>query len=158
MKLCRIIALVLALGWTAGAGAQAPMRSLVPCEQLSLGLESVAVGADLSGVRTYYEGSVALMVLDLVEPACCAFGLAIVMPAPPQGDEPVGMTCWTKWGYAGVDLAAARSQYDPASGLSLTIPTLDYDNETGATRAGPPIRLRIDAGRGTIVDLDAQTR
>ena len=152
----RWIALAAALGWTGAAGAQAPMRSLVPCDQLALRLESVAVGADLSGVRTYYEGGVTLMLLDLVEPACCAFGLAIVMPAPPQDDEPVGMTCWTKWGYAGVDVAATQSRYDPASGLTLTVPTLDYDNDTGGTLAGPPIRLRIDAGRGTIVDLDAR--
>ena len=153
-----IIAFTAALGWSAGAAAQAPMRSLVPCDQLSLGLESVSVGADRGGVRTYYDGQVTLMALDLVEPACCSFGLAIVMPAPPHGDEPVGMTCWTKWGYASVDVAGTQSRYDPATGLTLAIPTLDYDPETGATSTGPTIRLRIDAGRGTIVDLDAQTR
>ena len=156
MKARRMLLVAAMVGSGADATAQAPMRRLVPCEQLALRLESVAVGGDLSGVRTYYEGRVTLMQLDLVEPACCSFGLAIVMPAPPQGDEPVGMTCWTMWGYAGVDVAGAQSRYDPAIGLTLGVPTLDYDPETGATWTGPTIRLRIDAGRGTIVDLDAR--
>ena len=154
MKVPGLIALA-ALAAPFTSAAQAPMRALVPCDEIELELESVAVGADRSGVRTYYRGAVTLFVVDRVEPACCSFGVAIVMP-PPPGDEPAGMSCWTKWGYAGVDLRRAQTSYDGTRGLTLHIPTLEYEPETGGSTPGAPIRLRIDASRGTIVDLDAR--
>ncbi len=147
-----------ALAWSGTAAAQEPFRALARCERIELGLESVAVGSDLSGVRTFHEGRVTLFVIDRVEPACCAFGVAIVMPAETSADEPESMSCWVKWGYAGVDLRRAQATYDPRRGLTLTIPARDYDPETGATARGAPIRLRLDVGRGTIVDLDPPRR
>ncbi len=145
-----------ALTWSGAAAAQEPFRALVRCERIELGLESVAAGGDLSGVRTFHEGRVTLFAVDRVEPACCAFGVAIVMPSEPNADEPEGLSCWVKWGYAGVDLRRAQARYDPRQGLSLSIPTREYEPDTGGTSGGAPIRLRIDIGRGTIVDLDAR--
>ena len=144
------------LTWPALAIAQP--SGLVGCEENDIGLWSVAVGTDLSGVRSFYAGQVTLLALDTVEPACCAAGVAIVMPDAPHGDEPVGPRCWALTGYGEVDLRAARSRYDPRSGLTLTIPTSRYDAATGRAVAGEPIRLRINAARGTIVDLGARGR
>jgi len=140
-----------ALAWPAAAGAQ--RSELYSCEEAGVDLTSVSVGADLGGVRSFYEGRVTLFALDTVEPACCASGVAVVMPAEPHGDEPVGYACWAIKGVAAVDLRSARSSYDPRRGLTLTIPARDYDADTGATISGEPIRLRIDAGRGTISDI-----
>ena len=156
MKARRWIAAAVALAW--GHAAMAQPSGLRSCEDAGLGLESVAVGEDRSGVRTFYQGNVTLLVVDMVEPACCAFGVAIVMPAPPQSDEPVGMSCWAVTGYPGVDLQGARAQYDARRGLMLTIPAQRYVADSGVLVAGDPIRLRIDAGRGLIEDLDAARR
>ena len=150
----RAFLVLAALGWPAATAAQETFRALTSCDRIELGLESVAVGADLSGVRSYYQGRVTLFAIDRVEPACCAFGVAIVMPDEPSAEAPEGMRCWAKWGFAGVDLRRAQARYDRGRGLTLTIPTREYDPETGGTSPGAPIRLRIDAGRGTIVDLD----
>ncbi len=157
MKLRSYLALA-ALAFPAGAVAQDGFRTLVPCEQLELGLESVAVGEDLSGVRTFYQGQVTLFLIDRVEPACCAYGVAVVMPAPPSEGSLEGMRCWAIFGYAGVDLRGARASYQPREGLTVSIPIRDYVPETGGTSPGAPVRLRIDAGRGTIVDLSPPRR
>ena len=143
-----------ALAWPATANAQ--RSGLSSCEETGVDLTNVAVGADLGGVRNYYEGLVTLFAIDTVEPACCASGVAVVMPAEPHGDEPVGFACWAIKGAASIDLRAARSSYDPRRGLTVTIPARDYDPDTGGTVPGEPIRLSIDAGRGTIVDLSSR--
>jgi hypothetical protein len=127
----RISIALAALAWPAAAPAQT--SELHRCDEAYVGLQDVAVGADLSGVRTFYQGNVTLFALDTVEPACCPAGVAIVMPAEPRGNEPVGFTCWAIKGLAAVDLRAARSSYDPRRGLTLTIPTRGYDPDTGAT-------------------------
>ena len=152
MKARLLIALA-ACACPAAAIAQSVSTGLMRCDDAGVGLWSVWVGADLSGVRTYYEGSVTLLALDTIEPGCCPAGVAIVMPGEPQENDPVGPACWAIRGFAAVDLRAARSSYDPRQGLTLSIPTRDYDPDTGGTVPGAPIRLRIDAGRGTIVDL-----
>ena len=149
--LIRTLMALAILAWPALAAGQE--RRLVDCDAIELGPESIVAGADLSGVRTYYQGRVTLYLLDRVEPACCSWGVAIVMPAAPSDGEPESLTCWAVSGYAGVDLRRATSRYDPRQGLLLSIPTRDYDHDTGGTRPGAPLRLRIDAGRGTIEQL-----
>ena len=147
----RILTALAALAWPTAGFAQT--SELYPCDDAGVALEDVAAGADLSGVRSFYRGDVTLFALDTIEPACCSAGVAIVMPAEPHGNEPVGFACWAIKGLAAVDLRAARSSYDPRRGLTLTIPTRGYDPDTGGTVPAEPIRLRIDAARGTIVDL-----
>ena len=154
MRAFRLAALA-ALANSHVAAAQPDSRTLAPCDQASAGLAQLALGADNEGVRSYYEGRVTLLRLDYVEPACCAWGVAVLMPDGDGEAEPAGTACWAIWGYAGVDLQAAQSRYDPADGLTLIIPTREYDHDTGGTLPGAPIRLRIDAGAGTIVDLGA---
>ena len=144
-----------ALAFPAMAAAQPAQRALTPCDEASAGLAQLAPGAGNEGVRSFYEGRVTLLRLDYVEPACCAWGVAVLMPDGDGETEPAGTACWATWGYAGVDLQATTSRYDPAEGLTLTIPTRAYDHDTGGTRAGEPIRLRINASGGTIVDLGA---
>ena len=153
MRLIRLAALA-ALAWPTAAAAQ-QQRTLLPCSEVSAGLTQLALGANEEGVRSFYEGRVTLLQLDYVEPACCSWGVAVLMPDGDGETEPAGTACWAIWGYAAVDLQRATSRYDPVEGLTLTIPTLDYDHDTGGTRPGAPIRLRIDVGEGTSGDVSA---
>ena len=137
-----MLAALAAFAWPAAAGAQD--RTLVECGALELDLRSAAVGADLSGVRSFYRGDVTLFLIDRVEPACCSLGVAVVMPEQVE-EGPGDVQCWAVSGYAGVDVRGATARYDAARGLMLTIPVQDYEPETGGTRRGEPIRLRIDA-------------
>jgi hypothetical protein len=153
MRIIRLAAFA-ALAWPAAATAQ-PQRALMPCTDASAGLTQLALGETHDGVRSFYEGRVTLLRLDYVEPACCSWGVAVLMPDGDGETEPAGTACWATWGYAGVDLQGATSHYDPAEGLTLTIPTRAYDHDTGGTLPGAPIRLRISLSAGTIVDLGA---
>ena len=156
MRIRTMMALAAALAWPAMASGQAG-GGLRTCDDAGVDLTSLAVD-ERSGVRTFYQGMVTLLALDTEEPAAAPAGIAIVMPAEPVENEPPFMACWALTGFAGVNVEGAQSRYDPAEGLTLTIPTSTYDPEGDRTVPGRPIRLRIDAGRGTIVDLDAPAR
>ena len=153
MKVRALIALSV-LAWPGATSAQDVSRTLVECDRLELDLRSTAVGADLSGVRTFYQGNVTLFLIDRVEPACCSLGIAVVMPEQVE-EGPGDVQCWAMTGYAGVDVKGAASRYDAAEGLTLTIPTQDYDPDSGGTVRGEPIRLRIHLGSGSIELLEA---
>src|SRR5688500_16180604 len=122
----RMMAALAALAWPAAAAAQEPFRTLAQCDTLELDLRSAAGGADLSGVRSFYQGNVTLFLIDRFEPACCALGVAVVLPEQVE-EGPGDVQCWAVTGYAGVDLAGAAARYDAAEGLTLTIPVEDYD-------------------------------
>jgi hypothetical protein len=147
------ICMVLALAWPTLAQAQTG-GGLASCEDAGVGLTSLAVG-EHEGVRTFYQGQVVLLALNTEEPAAAPAGIAVLMPDPPVGNEPPSTGCWAIIGYGRVDVDRARARYDPASGLTLTIPTMVYDADHDRDVAAPPIRLRINATRGTIVDQNA---
>ena len=152
MRAGTIMALAAVLAWPAVAHGQVG-GGLRTCDDAGVDLTSLAVD-ERSGVRTFYQGSVTLLALNTEEPAAAPAGIAIVMPAEPVENEPLFLTCWAITGYAGVNVEGAQARYDPAEGLTLTIPTLIYDPERDRDDPAAPIRLRINASRGTIVDLN----
>lgn len=154
MKRLTKIAALAALAWPAMAAAQTP-SGLVPCQDhFAGGLAALSLGENNANVRHFYNGMVTLLLLDTEEPAAASYGFAVLMPSGDGEEEPAFMTCWLNWGFTYVDTAAATSRYDPAEGLTLTIPVLMYDHETGMGREAPPVRLLINAGQGTIRQLD----
>jgi hypothetical protein len=140
-------AVALAAPAAAGSGLQS-------CDDLGVGLWSVVAGADKGGVRTYYDGRVTLLEVDTVEPGAVPAGVAFVIPDRPDVEGISSPQCWAIINYASVDVRRAQAQYDAATGLTLTIPARDYDGERAVPAA--PIRVRINAGQGTIVDLNAR--
>src|SRR5688572_28862682 len=104
-----MLAALAAFAWPAAADAQD--RTLVECGALELDLRSAAIGADLSGVRSFYRGGVTLFLIDRVEPACCSLGVAVVMPEQVE-EGPGDVQCWAVSGYAGVDVRGASAHYD----------------------------------------------
>ena len=146
--------LALAFAWPAAANAQT--GGLMDCDDAGADLISLAADEHGHGIRSFYQGQVTLFELNTEEPAAAPAGIAVVMPHAPVENEPLYTACWAMVGYGRVDIAAARSSYDSSSGLTLIIPTMAYDADRNRYVAAPPIRLRINATRGTIVDLDAQ--
>ncbi|MDP5305894.1 hypothetical protein [Paracoccus spongiarum] len=77
---------------------------------------------------TYAEGQVRIALLDFVEPAGGAFRLMIL--SPPR-DELGFRQCRVVLagngiGFYDMDFAARRSSYDPARGLTITLPARHY--------------------------------
>ena len=146
--------LALALAWPIAARAQ-PGGGLRSCDEAGADLISLDADEHGRGIRTFYDGRVTLYAFNTEEPAAAPAGIAVVTPDPPLDNEPTSSSCWAISGYSSVDVDRARARYDPASGLKLTIPTRIYDAEHDRDIAAPPIRLRINATRGTIANLDA---
>ena len=138
------------------APATAAGSGLQPCEDLGVGLWAVVAGADRGGIRTYYDGQVTVFELDTVEPAAAPAGVAFVIPDRPDVEGIPSPQCWAIINYTAVEVRRAQARYDPTAGLTLTIPAQGYDGERAIP--APPIRVRINVGQGTIVDLNAQAR
>jgi hypothetical protein len=102
--------------------------------------------------RTFANGAIRLVLLDTIEPACCYAHLAILAPNP--GDELGARQCvalsdgseWT--GFQSIDLAGAKSSYDPAKGLLLSIPVERYIDGIRSHKA--VIDVRINQATGAI--------
>ena len=108
--------------------------------------------------RTFANGAVRLALLDTVEPAIAAMHLLIL--SPPY-DEIGGRQCRTigvgdGLGFPGITWEGLEAGYDPAVGLTFTIPVGLYDPETGdfpesqlaftVNQATGEIDARIDPG------------
>ena len=152
------IGLFIALAAALASPAAAAGSGLRPCDDVGVGLWAVVPGANNRGIRSFYDGQVTLFELDTIEPAAAPAGVAVVIPDVPDVEGIPTPQCWAVINFSSVDVAAARARYDPRQGLTLTIPTWRYDEESSRSVPAEPIRLRIDAGRGTIVEVGAARR
>ncbi|MCF2905743.1 hypothetical protein L0666_12165 [Octadecabacter sp. CECT 8868] len=78
--------------------------------------------------RTFADGKVRVALLDTIEPAAAAMYLLILHP---PFDELSGRTCTVVGldeglGYAGMFFEELDAVYDPATGLTFTIPAIIY--------------------------------
>jgi hypothetical protein len=85
--------------------------------------------------RTYANGDIRIAVTDMIEPAGGPYHLVVI--SPPY-DELGSKQCRVvsldgSMGFARMIPASAQSNYDPATGLTLTLPAGTYNAETGGT-------------------------
>lgn len=116
------------------------------CEDVHVGLSEL-IAPVAKNARTYKDDKVSLYVVDIVEPVCCAAGVAIVLPD--VSDELGGNQCLAVIGVASVQLDEATAEDDPAKGLLVTIPTRVF-NEASDSAPGDPMRLRINVDKGSV--------
>ncbi len=102
------------------------------CEDANVGLTELIAPVGKNS-RTYNDDKVSLYIIDMVEPVCCAAGVAVVIPD--VEDELGGNKCLAVVGVASVQLDEAASEDDPAKGLLITIPTRVF-NEAAELGAG----------------------
>jgi hypothetical protein len=98
------------------------------------GLASVQAIAEPweANTRTFANGDIRLVVLDTIEPAAAAFHLAILHPPRDELGSPMcsQVSASDGIGFGGMDLGPAKTAYDPARGLTVTLPVRLYDPET----------------------------
>ncbi len=116
------------------------------CEEANIGLAQLIAPVGRNS-RTYKDDKVSVYVVDTAEPACCAAGVAVVLPD--AADELGGSKCLAVVGVASVQLDEAASEDDAAGGLLITIPTRVF-NEAADSAPGQPMKLRVDVERGTL--------
>lgn len=148
MTIIRTAALLAALSLP--AAAQAQPSGFAPCDGDELTL--LQIGEDGEGIRSFYDGSVTLLRIDTIEPAAASGGLVVMMWTGSDLSD-IDRLCWVNTGHGLVDIDATQSSYDPAEGLTLTIPTARIDQSSGQ-RIDGAIRFRLNVGAGTLTPLD----
>lgn len=140
MKFAAIFALIIM------AIVPAKAANLRLCYDIGLGPENVVVSETGATHRRFYKDEVMFLLIDTIEPAAAAYGVAVVYPDPENG-MPV---CQAAIGYSGVDLMAAKSTYDPSEGLTVTIPTKAYDPDTATSVPGDALVIKVNLATGLI--------
>jgi hypothetical protein len=116
------------------------------CEDANVGLTELIAPVGKNS-RTYKDDKVSLYVIDMVEPVCCAAGVAVVIP---DVENELGANkCLAVVGVASVQLDEAASEDDAAKGLLITIPTRVF-NEAADSAPGAPMKLRVNVEKGTL--------
>lgn len=119
---------------------------LKSCEAANVRLHDLAIGANGKGVRSFYKGEVLVLQIDQVEPAAASSGLVVLMFD--HKSEIGGRVCTAVTHFNSLDIDAAKSAYDPESGVTLTVPARDYDGI--GSRPGKPLVLTINAAKGEV--------
>ncbi|MFT6932097.1 MAG: hypothetical protein ACJAXT_000790 [Paracoccaceae bacterium] len=99
-------------------------------------------------VRSYSNGSVRVIALDTVEPAV-AWG-HILVQFPAENDTYWDCRLISSYGghgFSDIEMTAMQSSYDPATGLTLTVPISRYDN--GDYKDGS-LRITINQATGVV--------
>ena len=125
----------------------APTPSLPSCKAANVSLHDLAINGNGSGVRSFYEGAALVVAIDQVEPAAAAVGLVILL-FDPSAELSGDRNCFAVTGFSGLDLDSATSSYSPATGVTLRVPAMDYDHETGMSKPGKPLIVTINAATG----------
>ncbi|MDP0927451.1 hypothetical protein Q0601_09740 [Paracoccus onubensis] len=103
---------------------------------------------------TYADGRIRVTLLDYIEPAGAAMKLLIL--SPPH-DEIGRRQCRIvgvpdRQGFYGIDFGKRQAEYDPATGLTLTIPVRQYptENDQGEDGGWFQLGITIDQKTGDI--------
>lgn len=99
-------------------------------------------------MRSFANGDIRLVKIDIEEPACCSVFLMVLYPAPGQPYQActlIGERRGYGWGH--LSLSGITSQYDPAIGLMLHVPVRAFDGERFHDDT---VRLTINQAMGRV--------
>jgi len=140
VKIVLLVAMMIA---TATVQAQ-EIRS---CREVGVGIESLVTHV-ADNVQSFYNNRVQIYNIDTIEPAAASAGIAIVLP---DTDDPLGGSkCFAITNFAGIDIKTSRAVYDPAKGLTVSIPTKSPDFQTGKSRRGPLLNIVINLQHSSV--------
>ncbi|MGP6086955.1 hypothetical protein [Antarctobacter jejuensis] len=97
--------------------------------------------------RTFSNGKTRLALMDTIEPAAAwAWMLVLSPPYSELGDRQCKVVGLNGMGFSGMDFAQLSADYDPATGLTFTVPVQAYD---GATADFGDFTLRFTLNQAT---------
>ncbi len=85
--------------------------------------------------RTFANGEIRITVTDMIEPAAGSYHLVVISPPYHElgGKQCQVVSLDGGLGFARMIPASATSSYDPATGLTLILPSGIYNHDTGGT-------------------------
>ncbi|MBW4982586.1 hypothetical protein KZZ07_08540 [Mameliella sp. CS4] len=100
--------------------------------------------------RTFSNGKTRLALMDTIEPAAAwAWMLVLSPPYSELGDRQCKVIGLNGMGFAGMEFGALNADYDPATGLTFTVPVNVYDPDT-AMPATATLRFTLNQATGAI--------
>lgn len=101
-------------------------------------------------IREYANGAIRVIALDTSEPACCSYHLLVTHPA---GDEPFPactlISRESQMGFSALYMDRVEARYDPATGLTVTLPTGRWDEAAG-TMHEETLAFTVNQAAGTV--------
>jgi len=92
--------------------------------------------------RSFANGAIRLIALDTEEPAASAFHIMVIYPDPDQQFLDCRLVSLASGrGFGGISLQRTEASYDPARGLTLTVP--------GTTGEGDALAITFTVNRAT---------
>ncbi|WP_149588960.1 hypothetical protein [Tabrizicola flagellatus] len=118
----------MALAGLAGVAAVADPVTVTPCGDYRSDVRNVAEPWE-ANTRTFARGEIRLVVIDTVEPAAAALYLLILHPPRDELGSPMCsvVTSAEGLGFADMGLGPAKAIYDPARGLTVSLPVSQAD-------------------------------
>lgn len=113
-----------------GLASASQAQSLLPCDGWQASARNLSEPWEQS-TRTFANGAIRLAVLDTIEPAAGAFYIMVI--SPPY-DELGSRACHLvaedggSMGLAGVQFSGTDASYDPARGLTVTVPVQRWNS------------------------------
>lgn len=100
--------------------------------------------------RTFSNGKTRLALMDTIEPAAgWAWMLVLSPPYSELGDRQCKVIGLNGMGFAGMEFGALTADYDPATGLTFTVPVSVYDPATAMPGAAT-LRFTLNQATGAI--------
>jgi len=100
-------------------------------------------------IREFANGAIRVIALDVGEPAAGGFHVLLTHPAP---DDPYGLCTLvsdeTGLGFSGLDMAALTAVYDPARGLTISLPVQRLIG--GETLVSATLNLTVNQATGRV--------
>lgn len=101
-------------------------------------------------IREYANGAIRVIALDTAEPACCSFHVLVAHPAE-DGPYP---TCTlishdSQTGFGALFMDRIEASYDPATGLTVTLPTGRWDEAAGIMHE-ETLAFTVNQAAGTV--------
>ncbi len=106
-------------------------QSLRDCNTFEANARNI-YGPYAETIRDYANGAIRVIALDTAEPACCSYHVMVNHPA---GDDPYQICTLIsrddQMGFSALFMDRVEASYDPATGLTVTLPTGRWDEAAG---------------------------
>ena len=118
------------------------------CDTFEANARNLMMPPEVS-VRSFADGAIRLIALETIEPACCYAHLMVTYPIP---DEPYpGCTLISDEGargFSGLLMEDLSARYDPAVGLTISVPAGAFHADADTTYA--PLNVVVNQATGVV--------
>ncbi len=132
------------------AAAPLSAQSLRDCDTFEANARNT-YGPYEETIREFSNGAIRVIALDVGEPASGSFHVMVTYPHP---DDPwqqcVLISNQDNIGFGWLNMAGTDASYDPATGLSVTIPV---ENVSGVARWDQILTITVNQATGTVTPM-----